>query len=282
MASESVPVALLRSEAILAVADVAAAVRYYRDKLGFAREWLWGEPPEVGGVSWGKVGVMFCLQPALAANIEGHQHSFLVTGIDRLHERHRDNGVQVISALEAKPWGLREYTVRDLNGYHLRFGEPITAHATSTHVKPLPEDVRLVERTPTIEEYETLLRAVGWARNMNLEAARTALQNTLFAVVAVEGDRPVGMARVVGDGGIFFYVQDVVVHPDRQRQGIGTALMEAVMGYFRRATPPRSSIGLFTGRLLAGFYERHGFEGPDTAPYGMYQTKSDASPTRAE
>jgi GNAT superfamily N-acetyltransferase len=61
--------------------------------------------------------------------------------------------------------------------------------------------------------------------------------------------------------------------------GIGTALMEAVMDYFRRATPRRSSIQLFTGRSLAGFYERHGFEGPETSLYGMYQKKWDARPT---
>src|SRR5262249_446601 len=280
--SDSVPLALSRSDAILAVADVVDTVRYYRDKLGFTGEWLWGDPPDFGGVTWGKVGVMFCLQPALAATIQGHQHAFLASGLDRLHERHRNNGVQVISPLEAKPWGLREYTVRDPNGYHLRFGEPITTHATSTRAKPLPENVRLVERSPTIEEYETLLRAVGWGKNLNLEAAQTALRNTLYAVVAVEGDRPVGMARMVGDGGTAFYVQDVVVHPDRQRQGIGTALMEGVMGYFQRATPGQSSIGLFTGRRLAGFYERYGFEGPETAPYGMYLTKSDTLQTNLE
>src|SRR5262249_31131973 len=242
MTSDSVPVALSRSDAILAVADVVDTVRYYRDKLGFTGEWLWGDPPDFGGVTWGKVGVMFCLQPALAATIEGHQHAFLVSGLDRLHERHRANGVEVISPLEAKPWGLREYTVRDLNGYHLRFGEPITTHATSAPSKPLPENVWLVERLPTIAEYETLIRAVGWLKYTNLEAVTAALQNTLYAVVAVEGGRPVGMARVVGDGATAFYVQDVVVVPDRQRQGIGTALMEAVMSYFRRATPRRSSI----------------------------------------
>jgi hypothetical protein len=49
--------------------------------------------------------------------------------------------------------------------------------------------------------------------------------------------------------------------------------MEAVMSYFRRSTPGRSSIGLFTGSSLAGFYEYHGFEGPDTGLYGMYQKK---------
>src|SRR5437660_8588045 len=95
--NEPAAVSLARSEAILAVADVAAAVRFYRDKLGFTREWLWDDPPTFGGVSWGKVGVMFCLQPALAARVEGHQHSFFVSGVDRLFERHHENGVQVLS-----------------------------------------------------------------------------------------------------------------------------------------------------------------------------------------
>jgi ribosomal protein S18 acetylase RimI-like enzyme/predicted enzyme related to lactoylglutathione lyase len=273
MAEEIPPPGVTRSVAIFAVADVPAAVRFYRDQLGFTDEWLWGEPPTFGGVSWGKVNVMFCLQPALAANIEGHQHAFFVSGIDRLHERHRDNGVQVISPPEDKPWGLREYTVRDPHGYHLRFGEPVTGRATSVPTKKLPEGVRLVERLPTAEEYETLIREVGWTKYTNLEAAPAGLQKTLYSVMAVEGDLTVGMARVVGDGATAFYVQDVMVHPDCQRQGIGTALMEAVMGYFQRFTPRQSSIGLFTGRNLAGFYERHGFEGPETSLYGMYLKK---------
>jgi GNAT superfamily N-acetyltransferase len=269
-------VALTRSQAILAVADVVATVRFYREKLGFTDEWLWGEPPDFGGVQWGSVGVMFCLQPALAAKVEGHQHAFMVSGIDQLHERHRQSGVQVLSPLEAKPWGLREYTVRDPNGYHLRFGEPLIAPAQSGTARNLPENVRLVERLPTVEEYETLVLAVGWGKYMNPEAADAALQGTLYSVVAVEGERPVGMARVVGDGAMAFFVQDVMVAPDHQRRGIGTALMEAVMSFFRRRTPRQSFIGLFTGRHLAGFYERHGFEGPDTGLYGMYFKKWDA------
>jgi GNAT superfamily N-acetyltransferase len=277
MNNEAEPVTLTASNTILAVADVVATVRFYRDKLGFTGEWLWGEPPNFGGVTWAKVGVMFCLQPALAARIEGHQHGFMVSGLDRFYQRHRDNGVQFLSPLEAKPWGLREYTVRDLNGYHLRFGEPITTHATSAPAKTQPENIRLIERLPTAEEYETLVRAVGWGKDMDPEKARTALRNTLYAVVAVDRDQPVGMARMIGDEASAFYVQDVIVMPARQRQGIGTALMEAVMAYFHRATPRHASIGLFTGRRLAGFYERHGFEGPDTAPYGMYLTKYDDS-----
>jgi catechol 2,3-dioxygenase-like lactoylglutathione lyase family enzyme len=164
MTSEPAAVALHRSQAILAVADVAATVRFYRDKLGFADEWLWGDPPTFGGVSWGRVGVMFCLQPALASRVDGHQHYFFISGIDRLYEQHRENGVEVISPLEAKPWGLREYTARDPNGYHLRFGEPITAHASSAPTKTPPPGVRLVERLPTVEEYLTLIHAVTCPR----------------------------------------------------------------------------------------------------------------------
>ena len=186
--------------------------------------------------------------------------------------------VEIVSPLEPKPWGLQEYTVRECNGYRLRFGEPVTTHATGTPAKQLPEHVRLVERLPTVQEYDMLIRAVGWAKYTNVEAVTAALQNTLYAVVAVEGDSPVGMARVVGDGAMALYVQDVVVLPNFQRQGIGTALMEAVMDYFRRRTPRQSAIGLFTGRNLAGFYEWHGFEGPETGLYGMYFKRWDAPP----
>jgi GNAT superfamily N-acetyltransferase len=189
--------------------------------------------------------------------------------------------VEIVSPLEPKPWGLQEYTVRECNGYRLRFGEPVTTHATATPAKQLPEGVRLVERLPTVEEYDMLVRAVGWA-NTNMEAVTAALRNTLYAVVAVEDDLAVGMARVVGDGAMAFYVQDVVVLPKYQRQGVGTALMEAVMSNFRRSTPRRSAIGLFTGRNLAGFYERHGFEGPETGLYGMFLKKWDAPPARPE
>ena len=273
MTSQDPPVVLSRSEAILAVADVAAAVRFYRDKLGFTGEWLWGDPPTFGGVSWGRVGVMFCLQPELAARVEGHQHAFFVSGVGELHERHRQNGVQVVSPLEAKPWGLREYTVRDPNGYHLRFGEPVTPSVPSAPARELPEGVRLVERLPTVAEYETLVRAVGWARYTNLEAAPTALRNTLYSVVAVEGEEAVGMARVVGDGATAFYVQDVMVLPAYQRRGVGTALMRAVMGHFEQAAPRQASIALFTGRGLAGFYGLHGFEGPESSLYGMFARK---------
>src|SRR5690348_9199525 len=113
---------LNRSEAIFAVRDVKEAVDFYTEKLGFSGGWFWGDPVDFGGVRFGEVGAMFRLHPKLAANIEGHQHAFFTDAIDELHANHVERGAPIIMPIENKPWGLREYIVRDPNGYHLRFG----------------------------------------------------------------------------------------------------------------------------------------------------------------
>jgi uncharacterized glyoxalase superfamily protein PhnB len=124
MTEKRIPGPIVKSEAIFAVADVATTVKFYREKLGFTKEWFWNDPPTHGGVQWGEVDLMFHLDAGLAKHVEGHQHYFHVKGVDDLYARHQQNGVQIISPLERKPWGEREYTIRDPNGYHLRFGEP--------------------------------------------------------------------------------------------------------------------------------------------------------------
>lgn len=123
MTEPRIPGPIVKSEAILAVADVAATIRFYREKLGFTKEWLWDDPPTHGGIQWGEVDIMFHLDPELTKRVEGHEHYFHVKGVDDLYARHQKNGVPVISPLDRKPWGMREYTVRDPNGYHLIFGE---------------------------------------------------------------------------------------------------------------------------------------------------------------
>jgi catechol 2,3-dioxygenase-like lactoylglutathione lyase family enzyme len=123
MTGQRIPGPIVKSEAILAVADVAATIKFYREKLGFTKDWVWDDPPTHGGVQWGDVDVSFHLAPELAKHVEGHQHYFFVKGVDDMQARHQQNGVPIISPIERKQWGMREYTVRDPNGYHLRFGE---------------------------------------------------------------------------------------------------------------------------------------------------------------
>src|SRR4051794_24842782 len=57
------------SEPVFPVADVVATVGYYRDVLGFREGWTWGEPPDFGGVRWGKIGVMFSIPSEPGAKV---------------------------------------------------------------------------------------------------------------------------------------------------------------------------------------------------------------------
>ena len=123
----------------------------------------------------------------------------------------------------------------------------------------MADPYRLIERPPTLAEYRTLIGAVGWAEWTNFDAADAALDRSLYHVVALHEGAVIGMARVVGDGAMFFYIQDVVVAPAHQRRGVGTLLLERVMGYLATAAPEKAFIGLFAAEGMPPYYTRFGF-----------------------
>lgn len=119
---------------------------------------------------------------------------------------------------------------------------------------------RLVARTPTAEEYRALCTAVGWQEVMNFAAAEAALRHGLHAVVVERDGRAIGMGRVVGDGAIYFYVQDVVVEPVHQGRGVGPRIVAALVDWVHAHAPDRAFLGVFAAPGTEGFYRRHGFE----------------------
>lgn len=131
----------------------------------------------------------------------------------------------------------------------------------------MPYEIR--EEVPDPESFVALRDAAGMAPR-SMEAAERGLPNTLYGaiVVATETDETVGMARVVGDGGAVFHVCDMAVHPDHQRQGLGTRLMEAVMAYLAEQAPATAYINLLAD--VDGFYETWGFEPTAPATKGMW------------
>ncbi|HEX6230165.1 MAG TPA: GNAT family N-acetyltransferase [Actinomycetota bacterium] len=131
-------------------------------------------------------------------------------------------------------------------------------------------EIRLVERDPTVTEYQRLRRAVGWGE-MTDEGVAAGLPHALYAVVLVHGDEVIGCGRVVGDGGLYFYVQDVIVLPGYRGRGLGARIMEAVMAYLERTARPGAFIGLMAAEGVEGFYESYGFRRrPDDRP-GMFR-----------
>ena len=130
----------------------------------------------------------------------------------------------------------------------------------------LPEGYELVERLPTVEEFVGLRAAADMAPRSR-EGVERGLPNSLYGCVVEAGGEAVAMGRVVGDGGAVFHVTDMAVHPDHQRRGLGTAVMEAILGYIEGAAPPRAYVNLMAD--VDGFYERFGFEETRPASKGM-------------
>lgn len=87
---------------------------------------------------------------------------------------------------------------------------------------------------PTLDELVELYGSVGWSAYTR-DPARLlrGVRASLGVATAREGDRLVGLARVVGDGETIIYLQDVLVHPEQQQQGLGRALVEAVFEPYR-------------------------------------------------
>jgi uncharacterized glyoxalase superfamily protein PhnB len=111
---------------VLAVKDLAASLRYYRDVLGLALDF---EAPGWAFLSRGSFRVMLGECPdAMGAGETGDHSYFVYVTVDRIDDLHRElcaNGVERTQDLADKPWGMREFGIRTPDGHRIMFGEPI-------------------------------------------------------------------------------------------------------------------------------------------------------------
>jgi ribosomal protein S18 acetylase RimI-like enzyme len=126
----------------------------------------------------------------------------------------------------------------------------------------------IVARPPTVEEYGAICSAVGWDFYADPDRAARAITGSLFHIVALADGQAVGMGRIVGDGAIFFYLQDIAVLPAHQGRSLGTQITERLMAYLREHAPPGSMLGLFAAPHAVALYERYGFQRSES---GMFQ-----------
>lgn len=105
--------------ATLAVSDVRSAIDFYTTKLGFWLAFAEGDPPHFAGVNLGRVQMF--LEHGTPSP-QGCSVYFVVSDADKLHRFHQSSGVEIIEPPGDRPYGLRDYTVRDGCGYRLSFG----------------------------------------------------------------------------------------------------------------------------------------------------------------
>jgi catechol 2,3-dioxygenase-like lactoylglutathione lyase family enzyme len=103
----------------LPVTDLAVTQAWYRDVLGFEVAWA---SAEFGAVWKDRVEIFFARvahpSPSVCLCVR-------VDDADALLESYRQGGARIVSDIEDKPWGMREFTLEDPNGHRLRVGHPI-------------------------------------------------------------------------------------------------------------------------------------------------------------
>ncbi|MDF2486225.1 MAG: family N-acetyltransferase [Herbinix sp.] len=110
-------------------------------------------------------------------------------------------------------------------------------------------------------DYNHLRTSVGWSP-VPEKQAQAGINGCGFLIAAKDGDKTVGMSRVLTDGGCVALILDVVVLPEYQGQGIGRTLMQEVMNYIntRLGEDEVSHICLMAAKGKEGFYQKFGFE----------------------
>jgi len=244
-------------EPVLAVKNVTETVEYWHKVLGFPEKWTWGEPPNHGGVAWQGVFIQFSQQPRLASVSQGNSIFMRVKNLENFYHFHKAKNAEIVEPLENKPWGLAGYTLRDLNGYYVIFAGALVSDKPKSESTPVT--VKIISRIPTATEYFNLISAVGWDKFFDHSLTEKILAAPAFGVVAESANQVIGCALILSDGASFYYVKDVMVHPNWQHKHVGSMLMKELTAWLDANAPDNAYVGLFTGENLAPFYKQFDF-----------------------
>ena len=121
----------LRSNPHLPVKNLRQTLDYYREVLGFYDEWTWtnNEGNIVdGGIRRDDMRLLFAEDPGFNESITNYKKSRLplmwfVDNIDEVFREFRSRNIELADSLRDQPYGLREFSFIDINGYYIRVAE---------------------------------------------------------------------------------------------------------------------------------------------------------------
>ena len=123
----------------------------------------------------------------------------------------------------------------------------------------LSDEYSLANKSPLVTDYLELRKQIGWD-DLELKMAKQSLRNSLYHVTIHQAGSLVAMGRVIGDGAIYFYIQDVMVAKDHQNRGLGDAIMRQIENFLARNARKGSTIGLLASKGKESFYSRFGYQ----------------------
>ena len=116
------------------------------------------------------------------------------------------------------------------------------------------------ENIDNVEEFNYLYDSVGWGA-YDREISSKALKNNIYSVSVYDNNKIIGYGRIIGDGYIFLYIQDIMVLPDYQKRHIGTEIMQKLLNKIEDIRKINPDVLVYLGASLGKekFYERFGF-----------------------
>ena len=134
-------------------------------------------------------------------------------------------------------------------------------------VSQVADQIEIKENILSPEDFVRLKLAAGFP-GVPVEQAKKALAGGLVNVSALYNGNLVGMGRLVGDGAMYWYLQEIIILPEYQLQGIGTKIVNYLVDYAvsHSGAGRITTIGGVSAKGKEGFYQKLGF---DIIPNGI-------------
>ncbi len=117
---------------------------------------------------------------------------------------------------------------------------------------------KFIERLPSPEEYNMFRESAGWGK-LDISTIEQSLPKSIYGVCVEFNSKPVGFGRVIGDGGLCFYIQEIIVLTEHQNNKIGTGILDHIMKYISMNATKRSYVATMVGKNLEDWYSKYGF-----------------------
>ncbi|KAF2674876.1 N-acetyltransferase GCN5 [Microthyrium microscopicum] len=121
---------------------------------------------------------------------------------------------------------------------------------------------------PSIEAYMHLRQISGLSPKTR-EQAEPVPANSWYGVIITHqpSGEVIGMGRIIGDGGWYFHIADMAVHPDHQRKGLGKIIINNLLNEIKERVPASPYISLLADPPGRKLYANNGFV--ETAPNSL-------------
>jgi len=106
-------------------------------------------------------------------------------------------------------------------------------------------------------EILTLYGSVGWCAYTSApDVLERAFSKSLITLAAYSNEKLIGLIRTVGDGETIVFIQDLLVHPECQRKGVGRALLQNILNRYEHVR--QIQLTADNDPALAAFYQALG------------------------